>query len=207
METFAGLCHRCASLDRRPIPRVDPGANRVLERFGWRGRKIALYAGNLGAGHLFNEFISAARWFHDQGRTDWIFAFVGRGSRRAALEQQTASVPNVRTLDYLPESEIADLLWSATVHLISMRPGWEGVIVPSKLYGALQTGAPILFVGPSDADTAVEISRLNCGRCLAAGASGAAVAGALDELAAQPRRLEPSLDPSGPQAVAAFVTS
>lgn len=191
--------------DLRPLRRVAPEFNRVAERFGWRGRRVALYAGNLGEGHLFKEFADAARFFHDGGRFDWLFVFAIRGSGRASLLDLTADLPNVQVMNYLPEADTAELLWSATVHLISMKPGWEGVIVPSKFYGPLQTASPILFIGPSDADTAVELGRLGCGLALPPGATGGEVALELDNLAQSSWLREPLLDTSGPRRVAEFL--
>ena len=171
--------------DERPLPRMAPNENPVLARFGWHGRKVAVYAGNLGEGHTFEEFVDAARALNTQGRTDWVFAFFVRGARVAALKRAATDLSNVVVHDYLPDAETAALLWSATVHLISMQPGWEGVIVPSKLYGVLKTDAPVLFVGPRDAETAVEIARLRRGQRLALGCDGASLVAALGELEGQ----------------------
>jgi hypothetical protein len=185
---------------------VAPEANSVARRLGGAGIKIALYAGNLGEGHLCGEFVAAARHLLQQGRDDWRFIFAVRGSGRAGLTALAAELPNVRVMDYLPEQETAELLWAATVHLISMKPGWEGVIVPSKLYGALQTTAPALFVGPPDADTSAELTRLGRGATLPPGASGEAVAATLDDLAQPQWCREPRLDGSGPRQIAEFVS-
>jgi hypothetical protein len=74
------------------------------------------------------------------------------------------------------------------VHLITMSPGWEGIVVPSKLYGCIRTGRPVLFIGPENADTAREILANDWGGVLPPGASGELVAGAILELAARPTR-------------------
>jgi len=111
----------------------------------------------------------------------------------------------VKVMDYLPETETAALLWSATVHLISMIPGWEGIIVPSKLYGVLQTDAPTLFVGPEDADTAYELGKLERGRSLLAGSDGARVSATLDQMAASRRKPESPADDPCIDRVAAFL--
>jgi hypothetical protein len=200
---------RCAVVppwDHRPIPHVSISTNRVIQRFGWQNRKVALYAGNLGEGHTFHEIVEAARWCQCQGRSDWLFVFVVRGAGRVKLESSSAGLSNVQIMDYLPEDQTADLLWSATVHLISMKPGWEGVVVPSKLYGVLQTDRPILFIGPDAADTAREIRRLGAGDVLPPNVSGEAVTRALDELANPVWRKMRATNHSGPDQVAAFIT-
>jgi hypothetical protein len=192
--------------DNRPIRRVSPEENVLIRQFGWQGRKIALYSGNLGEGHLFREFADAARWLYQGRRNDWVFAFVTRGKNRRDLEVMAKDLPNIRVLDYLPDDMTADLLWAATVHLISMKSGWEGVIVPSKLYGALHTAAPILFIGPEDSDTAIEILRLKRGLTLSPNTPGDTVAQALEELAQPSWKQEPFIDEGSPRKVVEFIT-
>lgn len=192
--------------DNRPIRRIPSEKNVVLKQFGWQGRKIALYSGNLGEGHLFREFADAARWLYEDRCDDWVFAFVIRGENRGDLEVLAKDLPNIRVLDYMSDDMTADLLWAATVHLISMKAGWEGVIVPSKLYGALQTAAPILFVGPEDSDTAREVLRLKRGRTLSPNTPGDTVARVLEELARPSWRQEPFLNEDNPLKVVEFIT-
>jgi hypothetical protein len=79
-------------------------------------------------------------------------------------------------------------LASARVHLITMSPGWEGVVVPSKLYGCIRTGRPVLFIGPDNADTAREILANEWGAVLPPGTSGEKVAAVILDLAARPTR-------------------
>jgi hypothetical protein len=48
--------------------------------------------------------------------------------------------------------QLAALLVAADVHLITLRPSFSGLVVPSKIYGCLHSGRPILFVGPKSSD-------------------------------------------------------
>ena len=201
----AGFVALVTPWDIRPIQRVEAPANRVLNRLAGHGKKVALYSGNLGEGHPFVPFVEAAHWFQNQGRTDWLFVFVVRGAGRSELEALGGNLPNMRILDYLPESETPDLLWSATVHLVSMKPGWEGVIVPSKFYGTLQTCAPVLFLGPLDADTATEIHAKERGISLPPTATGEDVVQALDKLTEPVWIIEPQMDVNAPRYVAEFI--
>jgi hypothetical protein len=193
--------------DNRPLAKPPTDSNPVVTRFGWENVKVALYAGNLGEGHIYKEFIEGAKWLRSEERSDWRFVFVVRGSGVAQLKAEAAGLPNVCVMDYLPEPDSAKLLWAASVHLVSMKPGWEGVIVPSKLYGILKTDAPVLFVGPWDADTSEEIRTLRRGTCLPSGSSGELVASAMDELARQPRCEPLTADTAGAAKVAEFVVA
>jgi len=191
--------------DLRPLPEVAEADNPVIAAHHWSGKRVVLYAGNLGMGHTFSDAVEAARLLHERGDTAWHFAFVCRGARRGALEREAAGLPNVEVMDYVPADQTAALLWSASVHLITMEDGWDGIVVPSKLYGALHTRAPILFIGPTRADTAQEIQGLGRGGVLPNGCGGEAVAAALGRLAEQGGG-EPVRATDAPARVAGWVT-
>lgn len=193
--------------DYRPLPRVARADNAFLNAMGWQNRLVALYAGNIGAAHCFEEILAAARLHASDPLSRWVFAFVVRGPRRDALEEAAADLPNVVVLDYLPPEQSADLLWSADVHIITMRTGWEGIVVPSKLYGVLMTDAPVLFIGPLTADTALEITRLGRGEVLPVEASAVEVSEALERLCDRPPMLASHANRNAPETIAAFVTA
>jgi glycosyltransferase involved in cell wall biosynthesis len=191
--------------DLRPLIPIERSANPVISRFNWGSKLIALYAGNLGEGHLYHELAEAAKHLHEQGRTDWLLVFACRGKGVAELVKLVADLPNVLLTDYLPPEDSVALLSAASVHLVTMKPGWEGVIVPSKLYGTLQTRAPVLFIGPADSDTALAIKSHSRGTCLPPGSSGESVVKALDEL--HNHLLQPMLPDNGPREISDFITS
>jgi hypothetical protein len=180
--------------------------NPIAQRFGWASKKVALYAGNLGQAHSFLEILAAAKWFDDRGRTDWIFVFAVRKENEPRLRSQTKSLSNVQLMNYVAESEVSALLCAATVHFVSIRPGWEGVIVPSKIYSSLRTRAPILYIGPAGTDTAQEILRLDRGVILRPGALGSEVAHTLDDLSHSNWLRQPYSDPTGLWRLVDFLT-
>lgn len=179
-----------------------PRANRFVARAGLQGRKVVLYAGNLGRAHVFEPLLEAAR---NTPSPDWSFVFVCRGHGRPALERAAAGLTNVRVLDYGSPEEAADMLYSASVHVITLRESWTGISVPSKLYGVLRTGRPVLFLGSRSCGTARAIEALGAGRVLPTNAPAEWILGALAELASRPTRTSVALDRSGPERVADFV--
>ena len=48
---------------------------------------------------------------------------------------------------FASESELAARLAAADFHLIALRTGWEGIVVPSKFFGALAMGRPVIYAG------------------------------------------------------------
>jgi len=195
--------------DRRSTVKVERANNRFMERYGLQQKKVALYAGNLGESHTFVPLVNAARELVKTKRDDWAIVFVIRGAKMQLLTDVAKDLPPVLILDYQPLDWTSDLLWSAHVHLITMNEQSKGLVVPSKLYSALGTEAPVLFIGPRDADTAQEIERYHAGETLGEASTGVQVVGALDRLyamsvAGNAVRIDP--DNTGPERIAEFVT-
>ena len=172
--------------DDRAMGKTIRKDNRFLIKSGLLGVRIALYAGNLGEAHCYSDILAAARLLSQEGRTDWRILFVIRGVKRKQLELAASQIPCISVLDYQPPELTADLLSSADVHLLTMSPGWEGIVVPSKLYGMLKTGRPILFIGPEDCGTAQEITTSGAGVVLAPDSPARVVVEMLDRLCASP---------------------
>ncbi len=143
----------------RPIARDE---NPFRVRHGLTDRFVALYSGNLGVGHEFDTFAGAARIL-ERTCPEALFVFIGDGARRAEAERLTAGLGNVRFLPYQPREALAESLSAADVHLISLRHGLDGLLVPSKLYGALASARPVYFVGPSGCEVARVVERYDLG--------------------------------------------
>src|SRR5262245_58103600 len=81
---------------------VDREANPLRKSLELGNRFVAMYSGNLGLAHSFDEFLYAARRLRD--RSDIVFLFIGGGPRihdlREAKERE--DLENLRLLDYMP---------------------------------------------------------------------------------------------------------
>lgn len=143
-----------------PIPIADHPLRKEL---GLEGKFVAMYSGNLGLAHTFDEFIEAARRFRDDPRI--VFLYVGSGPRLREVReaQEREGLANIRFMDYFPRDQLHHSLTVADVHLISMRPEMTGIVVPGKLYGIMASGRPALFVGPEACETAETLRSAGCG--------------------------------------------
>ena len=130
---------------------------------------VVMHSGNIGLSQNLGVILDAAEQLRD--RRDLVFALVGDGAKRQALEADAAArrLDNVRFFPYQPKAQLDDSFATADVFLVSLKPGIEGYIVPSKVYGILAAGRP--FVAAVDPSCEVaEIAREHgCGVLAAPG--------------------------------------
>jgi len=114
-------------------------------------RFVLLHAGNLGFYGAWETLLAAARELAEDGVS---LVFIGDGALRPRLEAAAANSPNVRFLPFFPADKLASVLAAADAHVVTVKRGLEGVVVPSKLYGILAAGRPIVAVAPEETDAA-----------------------------------------------------
>jgi glycosyltransferase involved in cell wall biosynthesis len=114
-------------------------------------RFVLLHAGNLGFYGAWETLLAAARELAEDGVS---LVFVGDGAQRSRLEAAAAGATNVRFLPFFPTHQLASVLSAADAHVVTIKRGLEGVVVPSKLYGVLAAGRPIVVVAPQQTDAA-----------------------------------------------------
>ena len=73
----------------------------------------------------------------------------------------------------------------ADVHLVSLNPALEGLIVPSKFYGIAAAERPTIFLGAKDGEIARLLEENGCGFTIPPG-HGEELANKILELAADP---------------------
>jgi colanic acid biosynthesis glycosyl transferase WcaI len=112
---------------------------------------VLVHAGNLGFYGAWETLITAMRELEADGVG---LVFVGEGAQRAHIEALAREAKNVRFLPFFPANKIPSVLAAADAHVITVRRGLEGVVVPSKLYGILAAGKAILAVAPEETDAA-----------------------------------------------------
>jgi len=110
---------------------------------------VLVHAGNLGFYGAWNTLITAARNLSNEGVG---LVFVGEGAQRSQVEATAAGAGNIRFLDFFPPNKILSVLAAADAHVITVKGGLQGVVVPSKMYGILAAGKPIVAVAPKETD-------------------------------------------------------
>ena len=129
-----------------PLPAPDPEVVRAIRgNFSF----VLVHAGNLGFYGAWNTLVTAGRRLASEGAG---LVFVGDGAQRAQIQAAATGAGNIRFLDFFPAGKIPSVLAAADVHVITVKRGLEGVVVPSKMYGILAAGKPIVAVAPRETD-------------------------------------------------------
>ena len=131
-----------------------PAPDNPLRR-DWQlnGEFVLMYSGNLGLTQNLDGVLLAARELRDE---PVVFLLVGEGAAKAGLmaRARSWSLDNLRFLPYQPRERLSESLGAADLHLIPLRRGLAGCIVPSKLYGILAAGVPYLAAADADSEVA-----------------------------------------------------
>ena len=144
----------------RPVVRDE---NTFRQRHGLDGKFVVMYSGNFGLAHDIDVLLEAA--VEVRQRPEIHFLFVGSGSRLVTLQAKFADMGlnNVSFLPPQPWESLSESLSAGDLHMVTLRPGVEGTVVPSKLYGIFAAGRPTLYVGAVDSEGALLLREHNCG--------------------------------------------
>jgi glycosyltransferase involved in cell wall biosynthesis len=115
------------------------------------GRKIIVYAGNMGVAQGLDVMISLAERM--QGRHDIGFLFVGRGSETDRLRERAADLAlrNVLFFGEIDPDEIPALYAQCHVGLVSLDLRHRTHNIPGKFLTYMQAGLPVLaLVNPGN---------------------------------------------------------
>ena len=183
--------------DGTAISPISHDANKLRDEWQLTDAFVVGYSGNLGRAHEIGTLLQAMTILEQArkgesaektiGPRRVLWLFIGNGALFGPLKAQVEAraLPSVRFKPYQPSELLAQSLSAADVHLVSLRPNLEGLIVPSKFYGACAAGRPTIFIGSKDGEISQLISRHKCGRIIEVD-DGAGLARAILELAADP---------------------
>lgn len=139
----------------RPVARDE---NTLREEWGLKDRVVIGYSGNLGRAHLPQEMGHLLRATDRLEGLSWLF--IGGGKGVEAVQDAARQVgTEVQFRPYQPLERLSESLSVPDIHLISLDPNCEGLIMPSKYYGVLAVDRPILFLGSPKGAIAREIER------------------------------------------------
>lgn len=123
-----------------------------------------LYAGNIGHAQDLDIVLDAASQM--KGRhPDLHILIVGNGAGVPAICKRIEQdgLTNVTRFPSVPRSDYPDLLVAAGVCLVSLAPDLDGLAVPSKFYGILAAGKPVIALVQDSCEIAKVLKERDCG--------------------------------------------
>jgi glycosyltransferase involved in cell wall biosynthesis len=136
--------------DGQAITPIAPGDNDLRRQWALEKKFVVGYSGNLGRVHEFNTLLGAVRALRNQQSI--AFIVIGGGPQLAHVRNQAEAegLNNIRFLPHQPRDRLAQSLSVPDVHICSLRPEFEGLVYPSKLYGIMAAGRPTIFIGAAN---------------------------------------------------------
>ena len=122
-----------------------------------------LYSGNLGLAHDLATISGVmGRLANHPG---FHFDFAGGGPQRKELDDfcRRRGIGNAFFRPYARLEELGASLAEGHIGLVTQKSATLGAVVPSKVYGLMAAGRPVLYIGPAAATPALLIRRFDCG--------------------------------------------
>ena len=143
-----------------PQPRDNPWAQHrgLVDKF------VVMHSGNVGHAQDLDSLVRAATFLRDLD--DLAVVIAGFGARHAemvALANRLEVDDTVRFLPYQKRERLPFSLSSANVHVVGLAKGLAGYVVPSRLYGILSAGRPVIVAADEDSETARLVADVGCG--------------------------------------------
>lgn len=146
-----------------PMSKDELHVQEFLRNNDLEDKFIVMYSGNIGLYYDLENIIKITKYFKEY--PDLVFLFIGEGAVKKEMQEYVNkhNITNVKFLPYQPIDSIKYSLNSADVHLVVNQKGIKGVSVPSKIYGVMAAGKPIIGVLEQGSEAQLLIDKSNCG--------------------------------------------
>jgi putative colanic acid biosynthesis glycosyltransferase WcaI len=148
----------------------QPHDNAWAQRKGLAGRFVVMHSGNVGHAQDLDSLVRAATFLRDL--EDVRIVVVGFGARHAEMMELATRLDvrgAVQFLDYQPREVLSESLSAAHLHFVGLAKGLSGFVVPSRLYGILAAGRPVVVGADDESETAQLVREVGCGIVLPPG--------------------------------------
>lgn len=158
-----GVSSQCITVirDAVDLPPALPGRDHpVVRQIRGEFRFVLIHAGNIGFYGAWNTLLEAARILQPEGVG---LVFVGEGAMKDSVQAAARGCNNIRFMPFRPASELPCVMAAGDLHVVTVKRGLEGVVVPSKVYNILAAGRPLLAVATERTEVARFAARDGCG--------------------------------------------
>nr|WP_265525097.1 glycosyltransferase family 4 protein [Paenibacillus sp. JDR-2] len=146
-----------------PLPSDHKQVVAFKKKYGLEDKFVIMYSGNIGLYYDLENMMPVIKEFKDRDHV--VFAFIGEGSvlKDLVAYKEEHELNNVTFIPYQKKSDLIYSLNAGDVHWCINAKGIKGVSVPSKLYGIMAAGKPILGVLEQGSEARLIIEETNCG--------------------------------------------
>ena len=155
------------TLKRDPSPvEIPPGTEPLPLPPALAGKVVLLYSGNFGVAHDHETFVAGYRRHHHEGSGRVALWLNATGAKADRVEELLSAedLPVFRSRP-VPLADLPRLLMAPAAHLITLRDEFVGFVLPSKVYGCLASGKPLLYVGSRRSDVHLLAQRSLAAEC------------------------------------------
>jgi colanic acid biosynthesis glycosyl transferase WcaI len=144
---------------------IKPAAkdNDWSRQHGLADRFVVMHSGNIGHAQNLDALVRATTFLRDLD--DLVVAVIGGGARQSTLVElaERLEADHVRFMGYQPRELLSLSLSAADVHVVGLARGLSGYVVPSRLYGILAAGRPVIVAADQESETARVVLQEGCG--------------------------------------------
>ena len=150
--------------DDQAIKAIPNNNNALRSDWGYKPSDIVVgYSGNFGRAHDTMTVLGAMQALRENARVKFLFIGAGDGFDRLKAEVVSAGLQNVLFKPYQDREDLPLSLTVPDIHWLSLKATLEGFLLPSKIYGIMAAGRPVIFVGASNGDLAQLIQDADMG--------------------------------------------
>ena len=124
---------------------------------------VVMHSGNIGHAQNLDALIRATTFLRDLD--DLAVVLIGSGARRGELVAlaRTLEADKVEILAYQERAILSESLSTADIHVVGLVRGLAGYVVPSRVYGILAAGRPVIAATDAESETAQLVAEVGCG--------------------------------------------
>jgi glycosyltransferase involved in cell wall biosynthesis len=142
----------------------QPRDNAWAQAWGFATPFVVMHSGNVGHAQDLDSLVRSATFLRDLD--DLRIVIAGFGARHAEIRELARRLEvqeQVRFLNYQARERLPLSLSSADVHVVGLAKGLAGYVVPSRLYGILAAGRPVIAAAEDESETARLVREAGCG--------------------------------------------
>lgn len=146
-------------------------SNKKLETITLNNKLVVSYFGNMGTAQDMTTLIDAIRILKEDKEIHFVFA--GHGNKMNVLNEIVINeeLKNVTVFRFLHNQDYQEALYISDCFIVTLAEGIEDLAVPSKTYGYMMAGKPIISIMNGESDITKDLTTNKAGYAFEIGES------------------------------------